>query len=303
VVLKRDITVSVVERLVASQFPEWAALPVAPVELDGWDNATFRLGDAMSVRLPSADPYVAQIDKEHRWLPVLAPHLPAAIPMPLAKGEPSEEFPRPWSVYRWIDGKTPTGDDLPDQAGLTTLAAELGHFLTALYRCEPSGPPPGAHSFSRGGPVHVWDAQVRELVARLDGRSWWESLKARILDPLDARHDGPAVWVHGDVTGSNLLVRDAHLIGVIDFGCSAVGDPACDLTIAWTMFDGESRDRLQAGIEVESSAWIRARGWALWKALIHLDAGSGRPGRTERRDQRAGWRFSAAEIVGALVTR
>src|ERR1700691_3119718 len=83
---KDDITPELVSRLVASQFPTWAHLPAWPVDLDGWDNATFRLGADMSVRLPSAPQYEAGVDKEHRWLPVLAAHLPLPVPQPLAKG-------------------------------------------------------------------------------------------------------------------------------------------------------------------------------------------------------------------------
>lgn len=158
------------------------------------------------------------------------------------------------------------------------------------------------HSFSRGGPVAIWDAQVRELLGRLDevvdassALSVWEAA-------LEVPHESAGVWVHGDVTGSNLLVRDGHLVGVIDFGCSAVGDPACDLTVAWTMFDGENRRLFQELVPVEESAWARARGWALWKALIHLDSEASSPGRSRRRDRRAGWRNSAAQIVDELAS-
>src|SRR4051794_15273533 len=93
---KVDITTALVTRLVAAQFPQWAHLPIAPVPLDGWDNATFRLGNHLSVRLPRADAYVAQVDKEHRWLPVLNTQLPLPIPQPVASGTPGAGYPRPW---------------------------------------------------------------------------------------------------------------------------------------------------------------------------------------------------------------
>jgi aminoglycoside phosphotransferase (APT) family kinase protein len=149
-VRKADITADLVESVIASQFPAWSSLPVSPVEVDGWDNTTFRLGSSMSVRLPTADAYVAQVDKEQRWLPVLAPQLPLPIPVPLARGEPSSAFPRPWSVYRWIDGDVLTIGRVND---LNVLASDLAGFLAALYACEPAGPAPGPHSFLRGGPV------------------------------------------------------------------------------------------------------------------------------------------------------
>ena len=141
---KADITPELVAGLVARQFPPWADLPISRVELDGWDNTTFRLGTTMSVRLPSADMYVAQIDKEHRWLPVLRDHLPLPIPEPLAKGVPGLGFPRPWSVYGWIDGEIATDESVDD---LEQFARDLAAFLSALNRCDVTdGPEAGPHS-------------------------------------------------------------------------------------------------------------------------------------------------------------
>jgi aminoglycoside phosphotransferase (APT) family kinase protein len=297
-VRKADITADLVGALIAAQFPEWSSLPVRPVEIDGWDNTTFRLGSSMSVRLPSADAYVAQIDKEQRWLPVLAPQLPLPVPGPLARGEPSSAFPRPWSVYRWIDGDLLTMDRVND---LEVLASDLAAFLAALHVCEPAGPAPGPHSFSRGGPVATWDEQTRANLDALRGvvdtsaaLHVWEAALAAV-------RDASPVWVHGDVTGANLLVRDGRLAGVIDFGCSAFGDPACDLTIAWTFLSGDSRARLRASVPVEPSAWARGRGWALWKALNHVAADQANPGQGQRSDRRVGWRFSAGDVVAEVI--
>jgi aminoglycoside phosphotransferase (APT) family kinase protein len=297
-VQKADITGDLVEGLVASQFPQWAGLPVTSVEVDGWDNTTFRLGSSMSVRLPSADSYVAQVDKEHRWLPVLAPQLPVPIPVPLGRGEPTPAFPRPWSVYGWIDGELLTVDRVPD---MEAFASDLAGFLAALYACEPTGPAFGPHSFSRGGPVTTWDDQTRQTLEALgdviDTRAALDVWEAAV----DARCEAPAVWAHGDVTGTNLLVRDGRLAGVLDFGCCAVGDPACDLTIAWTFFNGESRELFKALVPVEASAWARGRGWALWKASLHLAADQAQPGQAQRFDRRVGWRFSAQDIVAGVI--
>lgn len=296
-VRKADITVEVIRGLVAAQFPQWAHLAVRPVEVDGWDNATFRLGPSMLARLPSADDYSAQVDKEQQWLPVLAPQLPVPIPVPLGRGAPSEAFPRPWSIYQWIDGDPLTDECVPDP---TSFARELAGFLRALYECEPTGPEPGPHSFQRGGPVEVWDDQVRDTSARLDQLdreavlAVWEAATAA---PKPTRH----VWTHGDVSGANLLVRNGHLAGVIDFGCSSVGDPACDLTIAWTFFEGKSREAFKAELPIEPDAWARARGWALWKALLHLAADLTMPGATRAMDQRVGWRISSAAVVDELI--
>ena len=149
-VRKADITADLVSRLVASQFPRWAGLPVRPVEAGGWDNATFRLGEQMLVRLPSAQEYVPAVSKEQRWLPVLAAQLPMPIPEQLAVGVPGCGFPWPWSVCRWIDGVPITEHTVPD---LPQFTADLAGFLAALYQVEPAGGPrPGPHNFFRGGP-------------------------------------------------------------------------------------------------------------------------------------------------------
>ena len=87
---------------------------------------------------------------------------------------------------------------------------------------------------------------------------------------LTAPWPGPPVWVHGDVSPENLLAAAGRLSAVIDFGCCAVGDPACDTVIAWTFFSGESRRVFRARLPVDRATWARGRGWALWKALIVL---------------------------------
>ena len=109
-----DINASLVSQLITAQFPQWADLPIKPVELDGLDNRTFRLGENMTVRLPSAEAYTRQLKKEHRWLPGLAPFLPLPIPFPLAMGVPGDAFPWHWSVNRWLEGKNATIERIDD---------------------------------------------------------------------------------------------------------------------------------------------------------------------------------------------
>lgn len=263
-----DINAALVRRLIATQFPQWADLPIKPVEFGGWDNRTFHLGEEMSVRLPSAQGYAAQVKKEQRWLPKLAPHLPLPIPVPLAMGVPAEGYPWYWSIYRWLDGEVATTGSIAD---LRQFAVALAQFLTALQGIDPTGgPPAGVHSFYRGGPLTVYDAETRQAIAALEGRIDADAATAMWEAALDATWHGLPVWVHGDVAVGNLLVKEGRLSAVIDFGCSAVGDPACDLVIAWTLLSGESREAFYAGVPVDSAAWARGRGWALWKALITL---------------------------------
>lgn len=268
------INAILVRRLIAEQFPQWAHMPIEPVIPNGWDNRTFRLGDEMLVRLPSAAGYVAQVEKEQRWLPQLAPHLPLPIPVPLAQGKPGVGYPWPWSIYRWLPGETAYAALVAD---LPALAADLAHFLTALQRIAAAGPPAGEHSFYRGGPLVVYDAETRRALSALAGKIDTEAAAAVWEDALAARWHGPPVWVHGDIAAGNLLVQDGRLAAVIDFGCCAVGDPTCDLVIAWTFFDAESRAVFRTALDLDEGTWARARGWALWKALILLAGAATNP--------------------------
>lgn len=262
------IDAALVRRLIATQFPRWADLPIRPVELDGWDNTTFRLGEDMSVRLPSAEGYAPQVEKEHRWLPKLAPLLPIPVPVPVARGVPGEGYPYPWSVYRWIEGEPAAVGCVDDPVEFATT---LAGFLAALYRIDPAGgPPPGRHNFFRGGPLTVYDAETRQAIAALGGRIDAGAAGAVWEAALEAKWQGAPVWLHGDVAAGNLLVEGGRLSAVIDFGTSGVGDPACDVTIAWTFLSGQSREAFRAALPVDRATWVRGRGWALWKGLITL---------------------------------
>lgn len=156
--------IGLVRRLVAAQFPQWAGLAVTPVDPGGWDNRTFRLGSELSVRLPSGDGYAAQIEKEQRWLPVLGQAgLPVAIPEIVGRGEPTAEFPWPWSVLCWIEGQNaPAGVN-----DLSQFAEDVARFLRVLHTVDASdGPAPG----NRGGPLARWDDDVRMAAASLGER-------------------------------------------------------------------------------------------------------------------------------------
>jgi aminoglycoside phosphotransferase (APT) family kinase protein len=271
-----SIDAALARRLVREQFPQWADLPVEQVELDGWDNRTFRLGSELSIRLPTGDWYAKQVEKEHRWLPVLAPRLPLPISAPVARGEADGEFPYPWSVYRWLEGTPAAVAGVRD---VERFAGDLGRFLAALYRVDAAGgPPPGEHNFFRGDSLGVYEAETHEAIAALGGEIPRDAVLRVWEDAMRTRWDREPVWVHGDVAVGNLLMRDDRLSAVIDFGCSGVGDPACDMVFAWTSLSGPSRDRFRAEVGADDAAWSRGRGWCLWKALItlpeHLESGS-----------------------------
>ena len=263
------IDAALVRRLVAEQFPHWAGLPVRPVDVGGWDNRTFHLGERMTVRLPSGEGYALQVAKEQRWLPVLGPLLPLEVPAPLAVGRPGAGYPYPWSVYRWIEGQTARAERIDD---LTRFATDLADFLRALRGVDATGgPPAGRHSAWRGAPLSTYDAETRAAIETHRDRLPVDTVAAIWRNALDATWAGPPVWFHGDVASGNLLVRDGRLAAVIDFGCCGVGDPACDVVIAWTLLHGASRDAFRDALDVDPATWARGRGWALWKALITLD--------------------------------
>lgn len=264
----RDITPQLVATLLGQQFPQWARLPIGPVEPGGWDNRTFRLGDEMSVRLPSAECYAAQIEKERHWLPWLASQLPLSIPMPLALGAPGAGYPWAWAIYRWIDGVPVSSMQRLD---LNALAADLACFLARLQSLDATtGPAPGTHNFHRGGELALYDQQSRRAIELLAGEIDGVRAAAVWDAALATSWDQAPVWIHGDVAAGNLLMKDGRLHAMIDFGCCAVGDPACDLVAAWTVFDAGSAEIFQSGLQLDAATWRRARGWALWKALITL---------------------------------
>lgn len=262
------IDAHLVRRLIATQFPHWADLPIKPAASDGWDNRTFHLGEHMKVRLPSAPWYVAQVAKEYRWLPALAPLLPLPIPAPLAMGTPGEGYPWAWSIYAWLAGETASASAIADPH---QFARDLGHFLVALQRIDATaGPPAGAHNFFRGGPLTVYDAETRRALDVLAGDIETDMALVVWEAALAATWTGTPVWVHGDVSAGNLLIENGQLSAVIDFGSSGVGDPACDVVIAWTFLDDASRQTFRAALPLDEATWARGRGWALWKALITL---------------------------------
>lgn len=261
------IDAELARRLVAVQFPQWAGLPVRPVEESGWDNRTFRLGAGLTVRMPSGPGYAAQVEKEQRWLPELAPRLPLPIPVPVGAGVPGEGYPFPWSVLRWLDGRPARPERIGDEVA---FAADLAGFLAALHGLHLDGPPAGGHSALRGCPPGSYDEETRRAIDGLADRAEARACTAVWDEALAARWTGAPVWFHGDIAHGNLLVRDGRLAAVIDFGTSGVGDPACDTTVAWTLLTGAGRKAYRAALPADDATWVRGRGWVLWKSLITL---------------------------------
>ncbi len=267
---KLDITLSLVFDLVAEQFPHWAHLPLRPVSMQGWDNKTFRLGEDMSIRLPSAQMYASNVLKEQKWLALLAPFMPFPIPCPLAMGNPSKHYPWHWSIYRWIKGES-ANNLSAENLNFGVLASQLAHFLNELHKIDTKdGPLAGDHNFYRGGSLSVYDTETRSSILELQDFIDAKTITSIWEKALSSQWDKNPLWIHGDLSAGNILIKEHELTAVIDFGGMGVGDPACDLGIAWTFLTSESRGIFKSNWDLDQETWDRACGWVLWKALITL---------------------------------
>ena len=262
------IDLPLARRLVDTQFPQWKDLPIQPIATSGWDNRTFRLGKNMLVRMPSAPEYAAQVEKEQKWLPILAPLLPLPIPTPLAMGKPAEGYPWCFSIYRYLEGESAASAFISD---LSEVAKKLAEFLIALQRIDPSdGPLPGPHSFYRGGALATYDEECAQALLALKDEIDVNAATKIWEEALSSTWQSPPVWVHGDISLGNILIQNGHLSAIIDFGQLTIGDPACDLMIAWTFFKGKSREVFREMLPFDAGTWARARGWILWKSMISM---------------------------------
>ena len=257
-----------VQTLVSDQFPHWSHLDVVPVQNPGWDNFTFHLGEDLLARLPGAAEYALAVEKEQQWLPRLAPHLTVPIPSVRGLGVPSAGYPFAWSIYDCIDGSTATRTDITDQA---RFAEQLADFLVSLRSIDPAdGPQPGIHNWYRGATLLTYDATARRALEALTGHIDVDLAAEVWSDALTASWDGKDVWFHGDLATGNLLLREGQLAAVIDFGTCGVGDPSCDLAVAWTLLSKPGRELLRDRLMIDEATWARGRGWALWKSLSSL---------------------------------
>ncbi len=261
-----EITPSLVHSLVSEQFPQWSELPIRPVDVQGWDNRTFRLGDRMSIRLPSADGYVAGLVREEHTLAILGSRFRVAIPRVIATGAPSPAFNRPWSVREWIDGHTLSAVETHEREG---AIESLGDALSALQACDTVGGPwAGAASAYRGCHVSAVGEEIPGQLSLLP-RALAEGCRALWDGAVTTVWTGPPAWVHGDVAPGNMLFdSNGQLTALIDFGQTCVGDPACDLAFAWLSCSPVERDRLRSRLELPEDAWLRGAAWAMWKTLI-----------------------------------
>jgi aminoglycoside phosphotransferase (APT) family kinase protein len=255
-----EIGEALVRRLLVEQCPAWAKLPLRRIEPSGTDNAVFRLGDELSVRLPRRDGPTEPGSRELEWLPRLAPELPVEIPVPRAQGRPGAGYPWFWEIHTWVAGETvPVAEIDAVQA-----ARDLAELVRALQKIEPVGaPPPG-----RGVALAERNSAFRYWLERFDGDPRVVPAWARAL--AAPPWHGPPVWHHGDLDCRNWLIRDGRIRGVIDWGSMGVGDPACDVMVAWKLHSPAARDAFRKALPTDDATWERARGWAVSQAVAAL---------------------------------
>lgn len=269
--IKPNITEDLVSELIAEQFPEYAHLSIRSVKSQGNDNRTFNLGDKMLVRLPSAEKYAAKVVKEQKWLLILAPHLSLPIPTPLHLGAPSQNYPWNWSIYNWIEGDSANALDINDLES-QAIALDLAKFLNELQKIDITGAPvPGKHNFYRGASPKVYDEEARYSIKSLRGFIDTDRATAIWEKAVSSKWDKDPVWIHGDLAVGNILIKNKKLSAVIDFSAICVGDPACDLVIAWNSFTNKSRQIFKEQCNLDADTWDRAKGWALWKAMLTVN--------------------------------
>jgi len=255
-----ELAETLVRELLAEQFPEWTGLPLRRIEPSGTVNAIFRLGDKLSVRLPRRDGPTEPGSAELDWLPRLAPQLPIEVPVPVAQGRPNESYPWFWEIHTWVEGQTLSVEEID----AVQAARDLADLVRALQRVAPSGgPPPG-----RGVALAERDSAFHYWLQRFEGdprvvTEWERALAAPAWD-------GSPVWHHGDLDCRNWLVQDRRISGVIDWGSMGVGDPACDVMVAWKLHSLEARDAFREALPTDDATWERARGWAVSQAVAAL---------------------------------
>lgn len=256
------IDISLAQDLVRSQFPQWAKLPIQFIKSSGTDNAIFHLGATMCIRLPRIASAERNVALEQKWLPYLASHLPLAIPIAVAQGIPQTNYPFHWSIYHWLEGENAAIASITNQH---QVAIDLAQFICALQKIDSDGGPLSR----RGVPLQTRDYEVHAAIKNLHGIIDIQSVTMLWNRCLQApAWNKKPVWIHGDLLPANLLVQKGRITGVIDFDSFGIGDPACDLIPAWSLFSHDSRTVFRSTLAVDDATWMRGCGWALSISLI-----------------------------------
>lgn len=260
-----DIDLNLVTSMLASQFPQWAALAITPVAIAGTDNVMLRLGDELYIRLPRTPSAAAALERENRYPPLLSRYLPVPVPVPLEQGRPQSGYPFNWCVGRWIHGTMPVCGE-----GSHGLAQQLGEFVHALHAIPVADPELQKSLTSyRGGPLSDRDALTRSAIAQC-GDYLETDILLYVWETVSQRQENSAgpCWIHTDIQPGNLLINEGKLAAVIDWGGMAIGDPAVDLIVAWNLLSQDNREDFKRAVDTDKATWLRGRAWALSIGVI-----------------------------------
>ena len=262
-----DTGADVVRSLLKSQVPRLAGLPLAPLSNTGTDNALYRLGSSFVVRLPRILGAERGLRAEFEWLPRLQRRLSVAVPELVHVGEPAEVYPYPWAVLAWLDGTDAWAARYHEGWFGTEFGYDLANTVLELRRV-PIENAPRREPGMRGGPLSGLDDRVRWWLNQADGlidvpavtRIWDQCLES-------ADHDVEPTLLHGDLLPGNLLLDRGRLSAVIDWGGIGAGDPAQDLSPAWSVLDPSGVTAFRDLLEVDRQTWMRARGFVLEQSI------------------------------------
>jgi len=257
-----NINSNIVCSLLKEQFPEWLNLSLKLIKSQGTDNVMYQLGDDKVIRLPRTYGSALSLQKECDWLPKLAPKLPIPVPVPIARGIPSTYYPHPWAICQFLEGSNPC---IENRLDLQQASKDMAHFIDMMQKIPvKSGP-----ECRRGLPLDSRAQETRDAIQNVT-----EMYDAKLLNEIwdsmlavPSWHGSP-VWIHGDLHAGNLLAKNNLITAVLDFGSAGVGDPACDLMVAWTLLDTDSRKQFQEIIQYDDATWQRGRGWAFTMGLV-----------------------------------
>lgn len=258
---------AMIRALVTQHAPQWAALPLQRVDSPGTDNAMFRIGSDLVLRIPRRRSAVALLSKELDWLAHLD-GLPLKVPTPRYRGHIDPEIDREFGIFDWIHGETATPEAIADT---DRAAIAMADFLKALHGVATDGAPvAGPSNNSRGVPLADMTARTVAAIETVSDEIDAPAARAVWEDTASLTYDAAGVWLHGDLKADNLIAVDGNLAGVIDWGLSAVGDPAADYATAWSWIEPSARSTFRDALEPSDSDWLRAKAWALYGAVIAL---------------------------------
>ncbi len=262
-----EINESLIRHLLEEQHPDLAYLPMQPADT-GWDNAMFRLGDQLAVRMPRRKIAVPLLHHEQTWLPQLAERLPIPVPTICRVGQPTADYPWQWSIVPWLDGVTADQEE--------PHANQVERFVTFLRSLHIPAPASAPTNPGRGIPLSQRAAGIEERMQRLETQTSLitAAIKHTWKQALNAPIDVQPTWLHGDLHARNVLVKDGVITGIIDWGDMAAGDRATDLASIWLLF-AEQTVRQQAidQCQISEATLQRAKGWAIVFGVLLLDTG------------------------------